>query len=265
MRALDGAGLLAILQGDNARGEEFLAKAEALARELDDPALVGEALAYSAFLSYRRREFARAEELLDEARRTLGGQAERGSGTGPIWTLGGVVPFLTLGDLALAQGQIAQAETQYEEAIALFRAAGSEWGLRDMQAGLGAVRYLTGDLAGAATLYAESLQRSHTMAFWTIVVSALLGLAGVAVDAGQPEVGARLLGATEGFAARLGATLFTRDDPVYDRVLSTLQLALSEERLAAIREAGQLLSTEAAIAEAQAVAEEVAQNARSSR
>jgi predicted ATPase/transcriptional regulator with XRE-family HTH domain len=265
VRALDGAGLLAILQGDNARGEEFLAKAEALARELDDPSLIGETLAYSAFLSYRRREFARAEELLDEARSTLGGQAEPGPGVGPVLTLGGVVPFLTLGDLALAQGQVARAATQYEEAIELFRAAGSEWGLRDMQAGLAAVRYLTGDLPGAAALYMESLQRSHALHFWAIVVSSLLGLAGIAVDAGQPEVGARLLGATEGFAARLGATLFTRDDHVHDRVLSTLQLALSEERLAAIREAGQLLSTEAAIAEAQAVAEEVAQNARSSR
>ena len=29
-------------------------------------------MAYAALLSYRRREFARAEELLDEARRTLG-------------------------------------------------------------------------------------------------------------------------------------------------------------------------------------------------
>ena len=164
---------------------------------------------------------------------------------------------MTLGDLALAQGQFERAATQYEEAIELFRAAGSEWGLRDMQAGLAAVRYLTGDLAGAAELYRESLQRSHAMAFWPIVVSALLGLAGVAVNAGQPEVGVRLLGATEGFAARLGATLFTRDDHVHDRVLATLRLALGEERLTAIREAGQALSIESAIAEAEAVAEAV--------
>ena len=88
VRALDGAGLLAILQGDNARGEQSLAKAEALARELDNPALIGETLAYSAFLAYRRREFGRAEELLDEARRTLGGQAEQQPGVGSVLTLG---------------------------------------------------------------------------------------------------------------------------------------------------------------------------------
>jgi non-specific serine/threonine protein kinase len=254
VRALDGAGLLAILQGDNARGEKSLAKAEALSRELGDAALIGETLAYSAFLAYRRREFERAEELLDEARRTLDAHVERAPGAGSVLTFGGVVPFLTLGDLALAQGHVERAATQYEEAIELFRAAGSEWGLRDMQAGLAATRYMTGDLRGAAELYGESLQRSHAMAFSTIVVSALLGLAGVAVDSEQPEVGARLLGATEGFATRLGATLFTRDDHVHDRVLATLRLALGEERLAAIREAGRALSIESAIAEAEAVA-----------
>ena len=257
VRALDGAGLLAILQGDNVRGEKSLAKAEELARAHGDPSLIGETLAYSAYLAYRRREFARAEELLDDARRMLGGQAESAPGVGSILTLGGVVPFLTLGDLALAQGQVELAETQYAEAIELFREAGSELGWRDMQAGLAAVRYLTGDLPGAAALCAESLQRSHELQFWAIVVSSMLGLAGVAVDAGQPEVGTRLLGATEGFATSLGSPMFTRDHHVHDRVLAMSRLALGEERFFALREAGRGLSIEAAIAEAQAVAETV--------
>jgi predicted ATPase len=257
VRALNGAGILAIFQGDNARGDTSLAKAEALARELGDPSLIGETLAYSAFLTYRRREFARAEELLDEARRLLGRQANNAPGVGPVLTLGGVVPFLTLGDLALAQGQVERAATHYAEAIERFREAGSEWGWRDMQAGLAATRYLKGDLPGAAALYIESLQQSQALQFSAIVVSSLLGLAGIAVAAGHPEVGARLLGATEGFSARLGGTLFIRDDHVHDRVLTTLRLALSEDRLAMVRKAGQALSIESAIAEAEAVAEAV--------
>jgi hypothetical protein len=172
-------------------------------------------------------------------------------------TLGGVVPFLTLGDLALAQGQLARAAPHYEEAIARFRAVGSDWGWQDMQAGLGAVRYLTGDLPEAAALYGDSLQRSYGMSFWSIVLSALLGLSGVAVESGQPEVGARLLGATEGLAAFLGAALFIRDDPVNDRVLAALHAALGAERLAAMREAGRAMSVEQAMGEAQAVAQAV--------
>ena len=103
----------------------------------------------------------------------------------------------------------------------------------------------------------RALQRSHTLAFWPLVVSALLGLAGVAVEAGQPEVGARLLGAAEGIATSLGSPMFTRDHLVHDRVLANLQQVLGEEQLRPTREAGQELSIEEAIAEAQAVVEVV--------
>jgi hypothetical protein len=128
-----------------------------------------------------------------------------------------------------------------------------------MQAGLAAVRYLTGDLPGAAALYGESLQQSYALAFWPLVVSSLLGLAGIAVDAGQPEVGTRLLGATESFATLLGAPLFTRDGPVYERVLAALRSGLGEDRLVAMREAGSTLGIDQAVAEAIAVAEALVQ------
>ncbi len=83
------------------------------------------------------------------------------------------------------------------------------------------------------------------------------GFSAVAVDAGHPEVGARLLGAAEGNAASLGAPIFTRDLPVRARALIALAAALDPDRLAAAREAGGALTLEAAITEARAVAEAV--------
>jgi predicted ATPase/class 3 adenylate cyclase len=254
VQALDVAGSLAIFQGDYARAASRIDEGLALARALGDPALIGEALTYSAFLAYRHRAFARAEELLAEARQTLGGGSESVPGALPFVTLGGVVPLFHIGDLALVQGQFARAATEYAKGITLFRSADSESGMRDMQAGLAAVRFLTGDMPQAAALYGESLQQSHAMAFWPLMVSSLLGLAGIAVEAGDPEKGARLLGAAERIATSLGSPMYTRDYPVHDRVLATLRLALGEERLAAVREAGQALSIEAAVAEAEAVA-----------
>jgi predicted ATPase/transcriptional regulator with XRE-family HTH domain len=257
IRALDGAGTLAIFQGDYVRATSFIEEGLALAQVLGDPSLMSEALTYAAFLAYRHRAFARAEELLAEARHILAGSAESEPGALPFLTLGGVVPFFHIGDLALVQGQFAQAATEYEEAIALFQAAGSETGLRDMQAGLAAVRYLTGDVPQAAALYWESLQQSHAMAFWPLVVSSLLGLAGIAIEVGDPVGGARLLGAAEGIASSLGAVMYTRDYPVHDRVLATVRLALDEQRFANVRETGRALSIEVAIAEALTVAEAV--------
>jgi hypothetical protein len=258
VRALDLAGTLAIFQGDYARTASCFDEGVTLARALGDRLVMAEALTYVAFLAYRRRAFARAEELLDEARRTLGGHAATAPGALPFVTLGGVVPLFHIGDLALVQGLFARATMEYEAGIALFRAAGSESGWRDMQAGLAAVRYLTGDIPGAAALYAESLQHAHAMAFWPLVVSALVGLAGIAADTGQPEVGARLLGAAAGIATSMGSPMYTRDHPVHDRVLATVQLALGAEQLAALQDIGRTLSTKEAIVEAHAIAQAVA-------
>ena len=48
-----------------------------MARELGDANVIDEALAYSSVLAYRRQEFARAEELFNEASWMLGEQANR--------------------------------------------------------------------------------------------------------------------------------------------------------------------------------------------
>jgi ATP/maltotriose-dependent transcriptional regulator MalT len=216
---------------------------------MGDPGLVGEAMPYVAWLAYRRGEFAQAEELFDEARRLLSGR---------VGDEQAVVPFFTRGDLALVQDQFDQAAKLYKEGLAHFRLTGNAWGVWDMQAGLAAVGYWRGDVARAATLYWESLHQSHAMQFWPLVVSTLLGLSGIAVETGHLQSGVRLLGAAEGIAAFLGASLFTRDLPIRDRVLAALRSGLGEEHLSAGREAGRTLSVDEAIAEARAVAEVVA-------
>jgi hypothetical protein len=217
-----------------------------LARELGDPNVIGEALTYSAVLTYRRQAFAQAEDLLDEAFRMLGERATHEQDVLPF--------FFSRGDFALAQGQVDRAAHYYEVGLDHFREIGNEWGVRDVQAGLAAVRYWTGDVAGAARLYWESLQRSQEMNYWSLVASSLLGLAAVALASGQPEDGARLLGAAEGNVAALGMPIFTRDLPLRERIQTLLIASLGPERLAAAWEAGQALSLEAAIDEARAVA-----------
>jgi len=204
---------------------------------------------YVAWLAYRRGEFAQAEALFDEARRLLSGRVANEQA---------VVSFFTRGDLALAQGQFDQAATLYEEELAHFRRTGNDWGVWDMQAGLAAVAYWRGDLSRAATLYWESLHRSHALHFWPLVVSTLLGLSGIAVETRRLLSGARLLGAAEGGAAFLGAPLWTRDLPIRDCVVTTLRSALGEVHFSAAREAGRALSVDEAAAEARAVVEEVA-------
>jgi hypothetical protein len=139
----------------------------------------------------------------------------------------------------------------------MIQTTGHPWDLIDAQAGFAAVYYCTGNLVQAAALYRDSLDRAQDNGFTILVSSALLGLAAVAAASGQPETGARLLGAAEGIAESLGAPLFPRDRPVRDRALAALSAKLGESQFAAARETGRALTLEAAISEAQAVAEAV--------
>jgi predicted ATPase/DNA-binding XRE family transcriptional regulator len=248
-RALDVALTLAQHPGDVARVVELVADALALARELNDPLLVGEALTLAGVAAYRQGEYDRANTLLHESLELLRERAEREA-------VG--FPLLNLGDIALAQEQFAPAELWYVEAIEYFETTDHPWGLSDVWAGLGAVRYCTGQIERAAMHYGESLARAEQWGFMMLVVSALRGFAAISAEAGHPEIGARLLGAAEGIAESLSASMFRRDAPVHGRCIAALRAALGEERLAAGRDAGRALTVEQAVAEAQEIASLVA-------
>jgi len=246
VQVLDAAGTLALFQGDYARAAAFTDEELALARELGNPWVLGEALTQAGFLRYRQGEYERAEALLDEALRRLRGLA----GAKPDMAGGAGIPLLILGDTAVAQGQFEGAAARYEDALAFFRPSGYVWGPIDAQTGLGAVRFCMGDLARASALYGDSLEQARHLGSEVLVVSALLGLAGIAGASGRPEEGAHLLGAAEGILSSLGAPLYPRDQPVRARALAALTAALGHERLTAAREAGRALTLEEAIAEA---------------
>jgi tetratricopeptide (TPR) repeat protein len=244
-RALAMALALALQRGDHPRAAVFVAEGLAIARRVGDPVLIGEALTNAGYLAYRQAEYGRAEELLLEAHERLRGRAsESWYGT----------PHSLLGDMALAQERFDQAAVWYAEAIEILETAGHSWDLIDARAGLGGVNVCTDNLVQAAALYRDSLERARAQGFTVLVSTSLLGLAAVAVASGQPETGAHLLGAAEGLAESLGAPIYPRDRPVRDRALAALKITLSEQPLAAAREAGRTLTIEAAIAEAEAAA-----------
>jgi predicted ATPase/transcriptional regulator with XRE-family HTH domain len=244
-RALDAALTLAQHGGDHARGEVFVTEALALAHELDDPALIGEALTNAGHLAYRQGDYGRAETLLLEAHRLLEERVDR--------TPDGIA-LLILGDSALAQEQFDRTAALYGEAIEHAQTTNYAWTVTDARAGLGGARFCLGHLDEAAALYGDSLARAQDLGFAMLVVSSLYGLAAISTATGRPDSGARLLGAAEGIAESLSSPIYPRDEPIRTRTLDMLLTALGNERFAAIREAGRALGREGAIAEAMAVA-----------
>jgi non-specific serine/threonine protein kinase len=243
--ALDTAGVLALRRGDHVGTAAFVAEGLTIAHELGDPMLIGVALTSAGQLAYRHGEYERAEELLLEAHGILR-QPVGGDWYG--------TPLGIVADTALAQEQFDRAAGRYEEAIEIFETTGNSWVLIDAQAGLGGVKVCTGNLVQAAALYEASLNRAQDQGFTMLVISPLFGLAAIAAASGQPETGAHLLGAAEGLAESLGASVFPRDRPVRDRALAALSATLGEQRLADARAAGRALTVGEAISEAHAVA-----------
>jgi predicted ATPase/DNA-binding CsgD family transcriptional regulator len=249
VQALAAAGMLTVFQGEYRHAATYAAEGLKLARELGDPFLVGQALAISGLVSYRHGAYDQAEAFLDEAYGRLSDLADRG----PHVVVAAGIALLLLGDTALAQEQFERAGGPYEQSSDHFRTIGDDWRFSDVQAGLGGLRYCTGDLVRAAALYAENLERAQRVGYTMIVASSLFGLAGIAAASGRPEAGARLLGAAEGIAAALGSPIYPRDRPVRERARAALTAALGSERLAAVLEAGRALPREQAIAEALAI------------
>lgn len=247
--ALDGVGIMAVFQGDYAQAATFIHEERVLAQELGDPNLIGLALTNEGLLISRHGEYGRAETLFTEAERLARAGADvELKGWAHLW----------IGDMALVQAHFDQAAAHYAEALLVFQAADLDWGLVDVNAGLGGVNYCTGNHFQAAAYYWESLDRARDLGVEILAVGSLLGLAGVAAESGSAERGARLFGAAEGIAASFGAPIFPRDHPARDRALTALTALLGEDHLVASRATGGILTLEQAVAEARLVTERVA-------
>ena len=244
VQVLHAAGVMALYQGNHERAAPFFEEALAVARDVGDPFLIGQAIAFVGWLSYRRGEYERAEERVAEALHLLHGIPDPVRATPAL---------LIAGDTAMVQEHFAQALPHYQQIIDLNQTAGYAWILCDAQSGLAGVYYCLGDMNQAVRLYAESLRRAHAQHITAQFVSALVGLAAVAASTGHPVVGARLLGAAEGLADAIDARIFPRDFPVRRRALAALTTALGESQLTQSWQRAESLTMEQALAAAQAI------------
>ena len=261
-QVLNGAGIQVAYGGDYTRSARYFAEQLAVARELGAPYHVGEALVNLGHVSYRMADYGLAEARLSEALETLRAAPPTALAT----VLNTARGLLILGDTALVQEEFDRAANCYARALEIAEVSTTDWGLSDIRAGLGGAMFCRGNLARAAQLYAnclttaqqaiaaENLARARDRSFTPIIVSALLGLAGIAVASGAPDRGARLFGAAEAITAFQGMAIFPRDRPVRERSLASLKASLGEDEFAAARRSGAELTIEQAVAKAASVA-----------
>lgn len=148
VKALNGAGNLAYIQGDYETAQTCHDEALRIAREIDDRPGVASAINNLALIAQARGDYARARSMYEEAlaiNRALGHRVFEAIN---LNNLGGVVQ--EIGDLPLAR-------SLQEQSLAIFSSLQDEWGTAMALGDLGKVVSDQGDYAKARSLYEESM------------------------------------------------------------------------------------------------------------
>ena len=152
-----------------------------------------------------------------------------------------------LGDLARCEDDYGHAGAFYDDSLAVLKAIGDNRETASVWHNLAHVRLNQGDGAQALELFNQALNKFRDLGDKQGVSDCLAGLAGVAIQSGQPEKGARLLGACEKLRQEIGATWWPANHIAYKRHLSRAHEQLNDETFNAAREAGRTLSLEQAV------------------
>jgi predicted ATPase/DNA-binding CsgD family transcriptional regulator len=155
------------------------------------------------------------------------------------------------GDLARCEQKYAEAQTHYEQSVALLRDLGVTRDLTAPLQNLGHTCLHLGDVRRAHALFSESLAAHQAQQNRLGMAECLIGFAALAVVRGLPAVGARLLAAADASGGPRVKSLWAVTRREYEHSLALARAKLTEAELEAEQAAGRALSLEQAIAYAQ--------------
>ena len=170
-KALTGAGVLTIKQGDFASARALFEESLAIRRELGDKRGVAHSLNNLATVAAQQGDYASARPLFEESLTIQRGLGDKG----------GVANVLNnLGNVAEGQGDYASARSLYEESLAVFRELGDRWWIAGLLQNLGNISFEQGDYAAARPPYEESLAIFRELGYKHGIAGVLDNLAGIA-------------------------------------------------------------------------------------
>jgi predicted ATPase/DNA-binding SARP family transcriptional activator/DNA-binding CsgD family transcriptional regulator len=187
--ALDGAGWIALFQGEFDAAKTFLEEALALFRELEDKEGIASTLANFGFVAMMgQREDIPVPALLEEARELRPGLRNRRT-----------VAYLLLleGVGVIGQGDLAYAMELHEESLALLREVQDVQGVGGCLFNMGLIEVARANYSRATEVLQEALSVAREADDKNIIQLTFFGLASVAARRGQPGRAAQLWGASE--------------------------------------------------------------------
>jgi len=237
--ALYAAAWLSFKQGDYGRAGSYAGEALPLARKGADPRQLINALNASAAvaLSDPQGHPDRAKPFFEEA---LAVAKEAGEAHSAAVLLG------NLASLALAMHRWAEAEDYAEQSLAVTVPPQDE--VRASGLGLiGMARMHLGRSQEAVPLLLECASISRSLGDRPMVAECLEAFAAIALERGQRDLAARLLGAAEAVMASIGGTLEPAMRELHERTLAGVQAQLTEPGLTALWAEGAAMDVDAAL------------------
>jgi tetratricopeptide (TPR) repeat protein len=242
---LENLASLAMTRGDHARARSLYEESLALFREAGNDYGTAELLHELGDLARDDGEFGDAATLYEES---LALRRRIGDRLGVAFSLGALGSVL--GTMTEPQGDLDRAVALQEESLALFRELGYKSGLAGRLLSFGVLMAVRGTYERALAMLCESLTLYRELGGQAggNVASCLEALGGVAGACGQPERGARLVGAADALRDAAGAPLPRAFRRLYSRVTRGLRAALGDEGFAANYAEGRALSLDEAVA-----------------
>lgn len=210
-----------------------------IARELDDKPRIALALIELAYytLNHTEKAIALAEQGV-ALYRDLGEQP-------------GIAHALNiLGEIARYGGDDERAREAYEACLDVVKQTGETRRHCFSLENLAFIAQHQGDHRQAISYLQQALRISHKVNSPLDIGCNLIAMAGSLAALGQPQRAARLIGASDTIYAQLGAFIQPADQPETERAFTLIRTRLSEDEFEVLREAGQAMALEAAIADA---------------
>jgi predicted ATPase/DNA-binding CsgD family transcriptional regulator len=242
------------------RAAELIDECLAIAREPDDAKAIALATNGQAIIAEREGDLARAEKAAIRALERWRALDE------PSWRTQDATR--RLGNVLLAKGDAAGAETLITQALSMARATHAEWTFPSHLEALATCALVQGDRQRAASLVAETLAmirdgwgifgpiRRYSF-FLGTAAGCLDTLGMIAAAMGEVVPTARMCGAAEALRERRGARLSPLQRSSLDREISPVRSGPAEAAFADAWKAGRALSPEDACTEGLAFAETV--------
>jgi adenylate cyclase len=234
---LNNLGLVVMNQGDSAAAESLYEESLALDREMGDKwGIAMDLLNFGAVAVYRG-DFAAAQAFYEESLalfREMGDKANI------------ALNIINQGLVANALGNYILARERFAEAFELGKEIDDKGHMANAQCGLGLVNVAEHKLE-ARENFVSSLRLSQEMGMKLRQTSNLIGMAGLALQEGNPEFAAQLLGAVESAAKALNAEMEPELKPFHAHTLAAIHEQLGDVAFQSAREKGAMWSLEEAV------------------